>query len=154
MSKRFSDCHALRGLLEQALAEYGPPEAQASIPLALCWPKIMGERIARMTQVKCIKEKTLHLVAYSSAWQQEILFLTPQMLTQIHKHFPHLRIHHIRVTAGSLPPQKPTPPSPLKKHISPKQAAQKAEKMVHHLKDTELKQAFHVLLQKHFSTLP
>ncbi len=59
------------------------------------WEKIVGEAIARNTEISRIENGTLYVKVATSAWRNELVFMKPSILKKIRESFPDSGVHDI-----------------------------------------------------------
>ncbi len=59
------------------------------------WEKIVGEPIARNTEISRVENGILYVRSASSAWRNELVFMKPAILKKIADEYPDSGVHDI-----------------------------------------------------------
>ena len=97
----------LRPLLE-ALGDWTPqnqvpPKADPLSLLAAGWREIVGDDVARNTHPARILDDTLWITTRSSAWSQQLSFLSEPILAAVHARLSQTSVTNLRFRVGKLP---------------------------------------------------
>lgn len=110
------------------------------VRLIRLWPEIVGEGIARRTEVSGLKFHTAVVRVSGAMWLQELNLMKPQILAQLHRLLGADVIHDLRFVSGRLS---------RREHSRLKPIARGARRYVElpDLRDHELRQAFDSLIE-------
>lgn len=129
--------------LRTAIAEWVPEMSTGGDPLgaiAAAWPRLVGAGVAEHARPAQVVRETLVVVTRSSAWSQQLTFLSPQILRGLGsleeaKSIAKLRFRVGTVRASRKPrfsapsargrPRRTEPPAPLGPDASPSDALQR-----------------------------
>ncbi len=93
--------------LRQALGAWNPGDGQqASDPLVLLgatWPEIVGAEIAKNSHPSQIERGALVVATRSSAWSQQLSFMSEQILAAVRARLPDVQLEKMRFRIGKLP---------------------------------------------------
>jgi hypothetical protein len=73
--------------------------------LAAVWPEIVGPEVGRQSYPSQLGGETLIVTTRSSAWSEQLSFLSEQVLNAIQARLPSAGITRLRFRVGSLPPR-------------------------------------------------
>lgn len=91
--------------LAQALAEWTPQQRENGEPLArvaAAWPEVVGRDVARHSQPVQILRDTLVVVTQSSAWSEQLSFLSERILASLAERFGLQELRRLRFRVGKL----------------------------------------------------
>lgn len=94
--------------LVEALGDWTPREharweKDPLVLLAAGWREIVGENVARNTHPTRIADGTLLVTTRSSAWSQQLSFLTERVIAAVRARLPQTTIAQLRFRVGKLP---------------------------------------------------
>ncbi len=92
--------------LRTALHDWTPGRGLALAPLhalAAAWPAIVGDDVAAHSAPLAVNGATLLVATRSSAWSQQLQFLSPRILGGIRELLPALAVDRIAFRTGALP---------------------------------------------------
>ena len=117
------------------------PEGHFDIlKLVKLWPEVVGEAIARRTEVVGLKFHVAVIKVSSPMWIQELSLMKPQILDRLSAAMHNDSVRDIRFVKGALSRRERTRLRPVPRHT--RHAIQVPE-----LKDPELKRAFESLIE-------
>jgi predicted nucleic acid-binding Zn ribbon protein len=86
---------SLGDILSELLQQYGIGDRVKEFDAVNCWAEVVGERVARHTCAKDVRDGALIVEVSSSAWRNELYYLKPDILVQINKRLGKKIIHDI-----------------------------------------------------------
>jgi predicted nucleic acid-binding Zn ribbon protein len=110
------------------------------VRLVKAWPEIVGEQIARRTEIASLKFHLATVKVSGAMWIQELSLMTPQILERIRAHLGDDVVHELRFVRGAISRRKP--PRLRTVARAPRHSIQLPE-----LKDPELRRAFESLIE-------
>ena len=110
------------------------------VRLVKAWPDIVGETIARRTEIASLKFHTATVKVSGAMWIQELSLMTPQILERIRAHLGDDTVRELRFVRGAISRRKPPRLRPVTR--APRRAIELPE-----LKDPELRRAFESLIE-------
>jgi hypothetical protein len=112
----------------------------AIVRLAKAWPEIVGETIARRTEIVSLKFHTAVIKVSTAMWIQELSHMRMQILERVQQTLGDDSVHELRFVRGTLSrrerPKLRTVPRATRKSIE-----------LPELKDPELRKAFERLIE-------
>jgi predicted nucleic acid-binding Zn ribbon protein len=111
------------------------------IRLARVWPEVVGETIARRTEVSSLKFHTAVIKVSSAMWIQELNLMKPEILSRLTKELANDSVRDIRFVQGRLSRREHR----LRLHVVPRQIRRAIE--LPELSDSELRRAFESLIE-------
>jgi len=75
------------GIIPQVLKNLGLDKKIEELRVIDCWEEIVGERIARVTKAKEVRDGVLFVEVSTGAWLQELSFRRKQIVALIRKKF-------------------------------------------------------------------
>jgi predicted nucleic acid-binding Zn ribbon protein len=112
----------------------------AIVRLAKAWPEIVGEDIARRTEISSLKFHTAVVKVSNAMWIQELNFLQPQILARVTERLGDDVVRELRFVRGTISRRERT-----KLRTVPRAARKSIE--LPELKDPELRAAFERLIE-------
>ncbi len=100
--------------LNEALGEWTPQERtrwqrDPLVLLAAGWSEIVGADVARNSHPARILDDALLVTTRSSAWSQQLSFLSERIVAAVRARFPQTSVARLRFRVGKLPiPSRPT----------------------------------------------
>jgi predicted nucleic acid-binding Zn ribbon protein len=110
------------------------------VRLIKAWPDIVGETIARRTEVASLKFHTAVVKVSSAMWIQELNLMRAQILERLREHLGYDTVRELRFVRGAISRRKP--PRLRTVPRAPRHAIKLPE-----LKDPELRRAFESLIE-------
>jgi predicted nucleic acid-binding Zn ribbon protein len=108
--------------------------------LARIWPEVVGDTIARHTEVNNLKFHTAVIKVSNAMWIQELNLMSRQILRELVSRMGDDSIRALRFVKGTLSRRRPTPSAPLKRAV-------RRSVTLPELKDPELRQIFEHLIE-------
>ena len=71
--------------IESTLKQLGLGEKLKQYEVLELWPKIVGEQIAKITQVEHIRDGKLFVSVTHSTWRNELIFLKKELIVKINQ---------------------------------------------------------------------
>jgi hypothetical protein len=109
--------------LRESLGGWMPSEHdRAADPLVLlgaAWADIVGEEVARNSQPARIADQTLVVTTRSSAWSQQLSFLSDTIVAAIRARLPAAGIERLRFRVGTVRPARVRPAPAARSLVSP-----------------------------------
>jgi predicted nucleic acid-binding Zn ribbon protein len=110
------------------------------VRLVKAWPEIVGEQIARRTEIASLKFHAATVKVSGAMWIQELSLMAPQILERIRAHLGDEVVRELRFVRGGISRRKP--PRLRTVARAPRHAIELPE-----LKDPELRRAFESLIE-------
>lgn len=88
--------------VSQLIARHGIAESQSANDLETVWREVVGETMARQTQVGKVRRGVCEIIVENSALLQQITFRQKDFLQQIQTQRPHFAIHSFRFRIGPV----------------------------------------------------
>jgi predicted nucleic acid-binding Zn ribbon protein len=108
--------------------------------LVRIWPQVVGETIARHTEVSSLKFHTVVVKVSTAMWIQELNLMRRQILRQLLEQLGDDSVRDLRFVKGTL--SRPNRPRPAAARRQVRRSIELPE-----LKDPELRQAFEDLIE-------
>jgi len=109
--------------LSAALSGWKPADRGAArAPLALleaAWPEIVGAGVAAHSQPAGINGKTLLVTTQSSAWSNQLAFLSDHVVRAVAARLPGIGIEQLRFRVGRIARRTAAPPAPARARRQP-----------------------------------
>ena len=74
---------ALGNILTQLLERYGLAQRAKEIAALDLWPEVVGEKIAKVTEAKDVREGRLFVKVENSVWRNELYYLKQEFITEL-----------------------------------------------------------------------
>ncbi len=113
----------------------------AIVRLISAWPEVVGETIARRTEIVGLKFHTAVVKVSGAMWIQELNLLKPQILERLRVRVGDDAIRDLRFVQGRLSRRPPRP------RLRPVARAPRRAIELPELKDPELRRAFESLIE-------
>jgi hypothetical protein len=113
----------------------------AIVRLISAWPEVVGETIARRTEVVGLKFHSAVVKVSGAMWIQELNLLKPQILERLRTRIGDDAVHDLRFVQGRLSRRPPRP------RLRPVARAPRHAIELPELKDPELRRAFESLIE-------
>ena len=104
------------------------------------WPQVVGDNIARHTEVASLKFHTAVVKVSTAMWIQELNLMRPQILKQLMDSIGDDSVRDLRFVKGTLSRRSRPRPAPAKRHI-------RHSIVLPELKDPELRKVFEDLIE-------
>jgi predicted nucleic acid-binding Zn ribbon protein len=113
----------------------------AIVRLISAWPEVVGETIARRTEVASLKFHTAVIKVSGAMWIQELNLLKPQILDRLRERVGEDTVRDLRFVQGRLSRR------PRSTRLRPVARAPRRAIELPELKDPELRRAFESLIE-------
>jgi hypothetical protein len=91
--------------------------------LGAAWADIVGDEVARNSQPSRIAEAMLVVTTRSSAWSQQLSFLSDTIVAAIRARLPAAGVERLRFRVGPIRPSSPRPAPALHNVVPPRRAS-------------------------------
>jgi predicted nucleic acid-binding Zn ribbon protein len=132
--------HQIGGTIQDLLANFDGRGRFELVRLVRLWPEIVGDTIARRTEVTSVKFHTAVVRVSSAMWIQELNLMRPQILSRLRSAMRNDAVREIRFVQGRLS-RRPQPPL----RIISRNVRQPIE--LPELRDPQLRAAFESLIE-------
>jgi predicted nucleic acid-binding Zn ribbon protein len=82
---RRKDPEKIGSIVENILAERGYLTICKEYEVVEAWPRIAGERLARVTECRNVENGILYVKVFTASWRQEITYFKRQLIKRIHE---------------------------------------------------------------------
>jgi predicted nucleic acid-binding Zn ribbon protein len=140
MAGRRKSLQQIGGTLQGLLAQLDSDGHFEIVRIVRLWPEIVGETIARRTEIVGLKFHTAVIKVSGAMWIQELNLMKPQMLTRIREALGNDAVRDLRFVQGRLSRRE-------RPHLHAVARAVRHEIAMPELKDPELRRAFANLIE-------
>ncbi len=88
--------HSLKDTITEFLQNKKIHDKIKDHSIANNWHKIVGEKIANVTEVKNVRNKILYIGTRSPAWRTELTFQRQEIMEKIKEELPQINFREIR----------------------------------------------------------
>jgi predicted nucleic acid-binding Zn ribbon protein len=92
----------LGGTIQELLARFDADGRFSIVRLVRVWPEVVGETIARRTEVSGLKFHTAVIKVSGAMWIQELSLMKPQILARLHEALRDDSVRDLRFVQGRL----------------------------------------------------
>ncbi|MCS6903117.1 MAG: DUF721 domain-containing protein [Candidatus Bipolaricaulota bacterium] len=131
-------------LIEKIFRRHGLGEAYRHQEPALVWPKVVGARIAQITEPLYVQNGVLVVAVTSHVFQHEFHLMRGEFRKKLNEHFGEERVRDVRFVVESKP--KGEPPFSLAQIALLPQEEREIEQLVSQIESTELREALRRLM--------
>jgi predicted nucleic acid-binding Zn ribbon protein len=128
------------GTIQDLLANLDTGGRFELIRLIRIWPEVVGETIARRTEVNSLKFHTAVVRVSTAMWIQELNLMRPQILSRLNTAMRSDAVREIRFVQGKLSRRE-------RKHLHPVGRVVRKPVQLPELPDPELRRAFETLIE-------
>jgi len=128
------------GTIQDLLANLDTGDHFELVRLIRLWPEVVGETIARRTQVSSLKFHTAVVRVSTAMWIQELNLMRPQILSRINAAMRNDAVREIRFVPGRLSRRE-------RKHLRAVGRPARRPIQLPDLQDPELQRAFESLIE-------
>jgi predicted nucleic acid-binding Zn ribbon protein len=128
------------GTIQDLLAHLDTGGHFELVRLIRLWPDIVGETIARRTEVSSLKFHTAVIRVSTAMWIQELNLMRPQILSRIHDAMGNDAVREIRFVSGRMTRRE-------RKHLRTVGRAARRPIELPEIADPELRRAFDDLME-------
>ncbi len=76
---------ALGKILHQLLERYGLAQRAKEIEALNLWPEVVGEKIAKVTEARDVRDGRLFVKVENSVWRNELYYLKQEFINQLNR---------------------------------------------------------------------
>jgi hypothetical protein len=138
--RRRKSFHHIGGTIQDLLGNFDSGGQFELVRLMRLWPEIVGETIARRTEVTALKFHTAVIKVSTAMWIQELNLMRPQILERLSSAMRNDAVREIRFVQGRLSRRE-------RPHLRPVFRAVRRPIELPELKDPELQRAFERLIE-------
>lgn len=128
------------GTIQDVLAEIDTGGHFELVRLIRLWPEVVGETIARRTEVSSLKFHTAVVKVSTAMWIQELNLMRPQILSQINAAMGNDAVREVRFVQGRLSRRE-------RRHLRAVGRLARRPVELPELENLELRQAFASLIE-------
>jgi predicted nucleic acid-binding Zn ribbon protein len=128
------------GTIQDLLANLDTGGHFELVRLIRLWPQVVGDTIARRTQVSSLKFHTAVVKVSTAMWIQELNLMRPQILSRLNAAMRNDAVREIRFVQGRLGRRE-------RKHLRSVGRGARRPIQLPELQDPELRQAFESLIE-------
>jgi predicted nucleic acid-binding Zn ribbon protein len=88
---------ALGKILNQVLERYGLAQRAKEIEALNLWPEVVGEKIAKVTEAKDVREGRLFVKVENSVWRNELYYLKQDFINALNRRLGQVSVNDIVV---------------------------------------------------------
>ncbi|MBV8770981.1 MAG: DUF721 domain-containing protein [Deltaproteobacteria bacterium] len=132
--------HQIGGTIQDLLSNLDTGTHFELVRLIRLWPEIVGETIARRTEVSSLKFHTAVVRVSTAMWIQELNLMRPQILSRVRTSMHNDAVRDIRFVQGRLSRRE-------RKHLHSVGRAARSPIQLPNLQDAELSRAFESLIE-------
>jgi predicted nucleic acid-binding Zn ribbon protein len=86
---------ALGKILNQVLERYGLAQRAKEIEALNLWPEVVGEKIAKVTEAKDVREGRLFVKVENSVWRNELYYLKQDFINALNRRLGQVIVNDI-----------------------------------------------------------
>ena len=86
---------SLGKILNQLLDRYGLAERAKEIEALNLWPEVVGEKIAKVTEARELREGRVFVKVANSVWRNELYYLKPEIIKELNLRIGKSIVHDI-----------------------------------------------------------
>ena len=139
-ARRRKSFHHIGGAIQDLLANFDTGGQFELVRLIRLWPEIVGETIARRTEVTGLKFHTAVIRVSNAMWIQELNLMRPQILSRLAAAMRNDAVREIRFVRGNLSRRE-------RPHLRAVLRGVRHPIELPELKDPELQRAFERLIE-------
>ena len=100
--ERRKSFHQIGGTIQELLTNFDTAGHFEVVRMMRCWPEVVGEIIARRTEVTSVKFHTAVIKVSGAMWIQELNLMKPQILSRLRISMGNDSVRDIRFVQGKL----------------------------------------------------